>query len=233
MPKGVKENHLQCKAKSKQSGQQCKNSVINGAKTCRMHGGTAKTGRDAAAFRTGRYINSLPKRMIDRFNASLNDPKVLEQQRELALIETRIEDLVRRVDKGESHGFLKEVRTLLKRYRAAKEPDEGPDASALFDNLIQKVNHAEADYRAWNEVREWVKARVRIVESERKRQIQDKEIVTINELMILVSHFSEIILKHVKDDEEKRKITHDFAKLLNKHEAPSHRPKNEEELARN
>jgi hypothetical protein len=44
-----------CKAKSKQSGQQCKNFVTNGKSVCHIHGGKSTGARTA----TGKYLQKM------------------------------------------------------------------------------------------------------------------------------------------------------------------------------
>ena len=54
---------VQCKAKSKRSGEQCKNYAIRGMKVCRFHGGIqggkkAKRARKTAPLKHGFYTAS-------------------------------------------------------------------------------------------------------------------------------------------------------------------------------
>ena len=46
--------HAQCQAKSKRSGQRCKNPPVTGATVCRMHGGSAPQVRQVAVVRAAR-----------------------------------------------------------------------------------------------------------------------------------------------------------------------------------
>lgn len=47
-----------CTAKAKQSGDQCKNKAVLGAKTCRMHGSATKAAKAAAERRVGEALAS-------------------------------------------------------------------------------------------------------------------------------------------------------------------------------
>ncbi len=62
-----------CTAKSKSSGQQCKNPAITGTNVCRLHGGAGvRHGADNPAFTTGlhvRYKDHLPPRILDKAKA--------------------------------------------------------------------------------------------------------------------------------------------------------------------
>src|SRR5262249_26023646 len=46
-------SQIQCAAKSKRSGERCRNYACRGRDTCRMHGGKSKRGKDHWNFRNG------------------------------------------------------------------------------------------------------------------------------------------------------------------------------------
>jgi hypothetical protein len=45
----------QCSARSKRSGQRCRNYAVLGRSTCRMHGGTSRREKDHWNYRDGRF----------------------------------------------------------------------------------------------------------------------------------------------------------------------------------
>lgn len=60
---------MQCAAKSKQSGQQCKNKAVDGKKVCRFHGGLSP----GAPIKHGRYSKYAPEKLRDKIEAFKED----------------------------------------------------------------------------------------------------------------------------------------------------------------
>lgn len=59
----------QCAAKSKQSGEQCKNKAVDGRKVCRIHGGLSP----GAPIKHGRYSKYAPEKLRDKIEAFKED----------------------------------------------------------------------------------------------------------------------------------------------------------------
>jgi hypothetical protein len=93
---------MQCKAQSKLSGERCKRWVTPGRDVCRFHGGKVPRGPALPQFRHGRYSRFLPSRLAATYQTAAKDPELLSLRRELALVDARLDDLLQRVDTGES-----------------------------------------------------------------------------------------------------------------------------------
>src|SRR5262245_14503330 len=104
---------MQCTAKSKRSQQQCQKAVTPGRQVCHIHGGKTPAGIASASFKHGRYSKYLPTRMLASYNQALRDQS-LTLFGEVALLQARIDDLLPRVDTGESGKRWQELRTLSK-----------------------------------------------------------------------------------------------------------------------
>jgi hypothetical protein len=63
----------QCTAKSKRSGQRCRNYACRGRSTCRMHGGRCKRGEDHPNYAHGRYSKEM-KEASELFDRLWNRP---------------------------------------------------------------------------------------------------------------------------------------------------------------
>ena len=105
---------MQCTAKSKRTGKQCKGWSVPGRTVCYQHGGATPRGMALPQTKTGRYSRDLPTRLAARYQESLSDPDLLALREEIALIDARLGDLLKRVDSGES-GVLWDL--LQKTYR--------------------------------------------------------------------------------------------------------------------
>lgn len=87
----------QCGARTR-SGRPCPTPPVVGRQRCRMHGGATPRGIASPHFKTGRYSRDLPTRLAARYAAALRDPKLLELRAEIALMDTRISDLLSQLE---------------------------------------------------------------------------------------------------------------------------------------
>lgn len=86
-----------CTAKTKATGQRCKNPAVSGSTKCRMHGGATPRGLDSPHTRTGLYSKYLPSQIGDKVQTFLeSDP--LELLSELALLRALLAEYLSRFD---------------------------------------------------------------------------------------------------------------------------------------
>lgn len=85
---------MQCKAKSKRSGQQCQRHAMIGKTVCHMHGGKTRGGMASPVLKHGRYSKFLPTHLMERYQESLNDSDLLSLREEIALIDARLSELL-------------------------------------------------------------------------------------------------------------------------------------------
>src|SRR5690348_17116908 len=91
---------MECGAK-RRNGEPCKaRAMLNGR--CRIHGGKSPAGIPSPHYRDGRYSKVLPQRMRDAYTLAMDDPQLLEQREQIAVLDARLLDLLGRVDTGES-----------------------------------------------------------------------------------------------------------------------------------
>src|SRR5437870_6225370 len=84
---------VQCHAHAKSTGKQCtRHAMPNGC--CYVHGGPTPSGIAASRYKHGRYSSVLPTHLLERYERSATDPDYLSGQHDIALIDTRIGDLL-------------------------------------------------------------------------------------------------------------------------------------------
>ena len=65
-----------------------------GRTRCRLHGGDTPQGIASPHYRGKGYSRSIPAHLKDIYEAHFNDPDLLSLHKEIALCDTRIEDLL-------------------------------------------------------------------------------------------------------------------------------------------
>jgi hypothetical protein len=89
---------MQCAAKCKATGDQCRRRAVKGKRVCTVHGGLTPVGSASPHYKSGRYSRHLPARLSERYSEAQTDKRLLELRDEIALVDTRLADLLPRVD---------------------------------------------------------------------------------------------------------------------------------------
>ena len=162
---------MQCKARSKRSGQRCLKHASPGREVCHIHGGGSLRGADHPRFKTGRYSKFLPDRLAERYHRALADPGILRLDDEIALVDAQLQ------------------------VRLEGLPTAG----------MSKATAAA--------VRDLIEQRRKLVDTERRRLMDEERVVTVERLMLLMTAIIDIIRRHVPSPEVRAKIS-DELRLL-------------------
>lgn len=197
-----------CGAKNR-SDEPCQNPPLANGR-CRFHGGLSPAGVASPRFKTGKYSRYVPERLLERYSEAQDDELLLELRDEIALVDARLVDLLGRVDTGESGALWRELQQLWKAYRREEHTDKGTD---LLMQIGLVIGDGAADYAAWDEVNKQVTRRQKLVESERKRLVELKQVITTEQAMVLIAQLTDIIRRHVTDPAARAAIAADLVQL--------------------
>lgn len=204
--------HATCGAKTR-SGKPCQAyAMANGR--CRMHGGSSKVGITSGRFEHGRYSKHLPTRLAARYEEAAQDSELLNLRHDIALVESRLVDVLGRVDSGESGRLWRDLHAswnAFKRARALGKTDEMAEALALHEQLISR---GVSDYAAWHEVGDLLERKRKLAESERKRLTEMEQMMTAEQAMVLLSAVVDTVRRHVTDRAALAAISEDVRRLV-------------------
>lgn len=194
----------------------CSRRVVTGCTTCVAHGAKRATTlikrdlRKAILARRER----LPRRMLEAYDEALQDKELLLLRRDLALVESRIEDLLDRADSGESGRIWRELRDTWNSFTHATRSGEEQTAEAYLQKVNDLIVEGNQDFDVWSEISSLVEQRKRLVESERRRLLEMHQMISTERVMALMERIALIIEKHVDDVKVKRKIGMDIKRLV-------------------
>jgi len=181
---------------------------------CHLHGGKTPTGIALPQTRHGRYSKYLPSRLSEQYEAAKNDPALLELREDIALIDSRLSDLLKRVDTGESGQVWKELSEAYQDLQDAMRDNNTLDIQEALQTIYGLIEQGNSDYRAWGEIHEVIEQRRRLVESERKRIVEARQTLTVEQAMLMISALTDIIRTHVTDRKILAAISGDINKLV-------------------
>lgn len=194
----------------------CARTVAYEGKACSVHGGKSLKGVAHPGFKDGTRSEYLPARLRDKYEASLADEDLLNLRRDLALVETRIGELLQSLDAGESGQLWRNLNNARHEFTAAQRAVQNAgdnaeqraraqaDMAAAMQDILSLIGRGAADWERWKEIADFLERRRRLVESEQKRLVAMQQMVTAEQAMTLIASLGagmrEAVLAHVDGD---------------------------------
>lgn len=201
---------VQCKAKSKRTGERCKAPAVRGREVCYYHGGRQARGIAHHEFKHGRYSKAMPTRLLEKLETNLRDPDLVVLRQEIALCQTRIQDLLTRVDTGEGGGLFKQAQTAYLRFRDANLARDHVGAREALLELEHMLTRGVEDYAIWGEIREYLDTLRKLTDSERKRLMDLQLMVTVDKFATFAQALLMSVKRHVTDQRQLLAIQRDI-----------------------
>ncbi len=192
---------------------------MNGYEVCRVHGG--KTPRGVASPKTthGKYSKDLPTRLAGRYEESLADTELFRLNAEIALVDTRIGELVSKLDQEPFEDTLKDIKKVTKGLQKSVNSKDHKATNYLVTQLHSIVYTKQDNTKLWNEIVLLIDQRRKLIESEQKRQVSLGQMITADRALLLVSALIGVIKDHVTDRSTLHNISSDIGKLINQRDA--------------
>lgn len=203
-----------CSAISKRTGQPCKARAVKGRDVCYHHGGKSLEGAALPQFKHGRYARSLPERLAERYHEAASDPELLSLREDVALLDTRLSQLIGRAESGESTEAWKRVQKALKDLRKAEaggKQDRKKEARFALEDAIESGG---TDLEVWTEIGAHLERRRKLTESERKRLVDMEQMVRADQAMSFVAALVASVRKHVEDPRTLAAISADISAIV-------------------
>lgn len=172
---------------------------MHGKTKCYMHGGKTPTGFALPQTKTGKYSRNLPTRLAATYEETIADKKLWELNDKAALVNSRIVELLSKLDTGETGETWRLLKQAFRDLR--KSINEGKTVEvianlAVMENLIEAGN---SDYLAWMEITQQIALYKSLSESERKHLDQMDRMITAEQVMLMIAAITDVIRQNVQD----------------------------------
>lgn len=177
----------------------CRRRVVEPGQRCLFHGGASLKGLVAPSFTHGRYSKYIPARLQGRYEEALADPDLISLRDEIALVDTRISELVSGMDTADSRELWEAVGVAymsLIAARKAKKWDRVDVGLKTLGNLVQRGANI---WQTWQEIEGVVDQRRKLVEGERRRLVDLQQYVTAERVLLLFTVVANVITRRIDD----------------------------------
>lgn len=199
---------------SKQTGLPCRRRCVPGRNACKFHGGNTLKGIAHPNYKHGKYAKDpypdLPDRLREGYEAAQNDPDLLALRNELALLRTRLNDLLARVDSGESGQLWKTLLDKKRELLAAQRSTDTAAQSQLINDILRLIDRGHLDYAAWREVGQVIEQYRKVAEAEHKRVMAIGAMIKAEEALELARALLEAVRIAVPDRSQRAEVQRQF-----------------------
>lgn len=205
MPKGgvARRCHRWIKAR----GKQCEKPAIAGRDFCQLHGGKSgdlvgplnpawKGGASSDKLRLGRWADKLPSQLKGDYIEALRDPEILSLQDEIALVNTRIGEVLKTATAYIDPNDLMAIVAALGSAIAAKDQTLIQAHYNALQTLASQHGNSE---KAWSYAMKLTDRRRSLVESEQRRLVQNNMFMAREQVQRYAATIVEIVTRHVHD----------------------------------
>lgn len=177
----------------------CRRRVVEPGQRCNLHGGASLKGLDSPVLTHGRHSKYLPARLQERYEEALADPDLISLRDEIALLDTRIAELVSGMDAADSRELWEGVGVAYASLVAARKAKKWDQIDAALKTLGNLVRRGGDIWQTWHEIEDVVDRRRRLVEGERRRLVDLQQYVTAERVLLLFTVVANVITRRIND----------------------------------
>jgi hypothetical protein len=206
-------NGKRCKA-HKTNGEPCNAFAVTGKEVCWTHGGATPRGLANPNTKHGRYSKDLPTRLAGRFEDALNDPQLGNLQSEIALLDTRLAEMIAGLDTEQYGDIWKQTADAFYKLRTAINSKDSNLMASALTALDIAIKRGYSDTSTWDSIVRVIEQRRKLTDSERKRQMDLQQVITTEQSMLLVSTLIRAVNVHVTDKRQLAAISNEIRTVI-------------------
>lgn len=217
-------------------GQQCKRSAVYATDRCVRHGGgkplkgkprghqNFKTGVNSDLLvikfagqiiegktpMTKRYQQFIPERLAEKYLMSVNDPEIIALNDDIALVETRIKQILERIDDDAPPPVWADAYNAFREFMMYKRLNDTEKARETLDLLEDIFERQASDRETWDEVFSRLEQRMKLASEERKRRMDMRALMDAEQVMDIASRLlaavNEAAEDVIKDDKIRKQL---------------------------
>lgn len=179
-----------------------------------MHGGQPVIGAANPSFTTGRHSRYLPAQLDRLYQEALSNPDLLEMADHMALLESRINEILATVGEGEPVPKWSEVREAFDSFATGVLGDGDQDAVvAALESINRLLDNGVKWDRAWVEIMSTMEQLRKLADTEIKRKKELHQMVPVERVVVLMAAVGMAVKRNVSDPAEVAAVYQELAML--------------------
>lgn len=184
---------------------------------CKFHGGMSYKNRGANApkFKDGKYSKYMPKRLLESYQNCREDAEILSLNDDIALTESRVTDVLSRVDTAESGALWDELSKTAQDFKVARRANDTERVGQLLEDILKLIAKGKGDRENWREIGDLLERKRKLSESQLKLLTTKQEFISRQQAIQFVGAIVAVVKENVDDPAVKRKISAGIQSLMN------------------
>lgn len=194
-------------------GTECRNAPMENGR-CKYHGGLTPKGPNHPNFIHGRYSKYLPESMSIIVDDMMTSPDHLNQREQIAILDALLVENLREVHVGGGGEIWDQLKKLKDDYIRAQNRKRPADMVVIVNEVMDVIESGYGRILAMREARDTIESRRRVTESERKRRIEEDEMIPVDRVVVLLTRIGDTIQRHVSEEDSRRAIVDEIRQSL-------------------
>lgn len=195
------------------SGGKCKRSPLSNGR-CHLHGGRSLKGVAHPNYKHGRYSKYLPEAMGIMIDDMANDPNRLDQTAQMGILDAMLVETLKDFSAGGGGRIWDELMKLKQDYDRAGYRKDVQTQVGIIRELWGLVEASYAKWLASKEAREIIDDRRKLTESERKRMIEEKQMIPLDQVAMALTQIGRALLIHVTDERQRQLVYNEVIGII-------------------
>ena len=177
----------------------CRIKVDPKGSACKRHGGKSLAGPVHPRYIDGRYCKyELPISIKETVQKALQNPELLEVSTEVALVDSRIQTLLDKMDSGESREAWQRMRAALGQLRMAFAAGDQQAIRVAVGQMHQVISAGENNYAVWDDIYEAMGQKKSLIETERRRIEAEAAYMSADTANMLILTIVDLVRKYMQ-----------------------------------
>ncbi len=183
-----------------------------GRKDCRFHGGSTLVGIAHPLYEGKGLSRNLPTRMMEWYQASLDNPDILRSDHNIATVEARISELISRLEEFPSSEVWFDLVKTFKEYKKYRELANPKKMSEKLFELEALIARGYSDSQSWQEITHLMEVQRKLQQTEMQRRKLAEMTITPQQFQTFLGYIMSSINLRVSNNDEKMALLSDLAK---------------------
>lgn len=198
----------------------CGNWPMQDRHICFYHGGRTPVGPASPHWKHGAYSKHLPTRYLHAFELSLSDPELSSMKYQLAMLDAREQELLRRLDTGEAGVLWELVERAAQTLEIALEKGSKNVQQTVTADLLKNLKAWVNNETQFNELYRIWELRRKLAETEGKREERLNAHFTIDDMTKMAAFLAGMLRRYMPDQKTLRAASNELSQFFGVYRAP-------------
>lgn len=178
---------------------------------CKLHGGNSPRGAMSPHFRHGMYSKYLPKTLGQRLDELASNPNTHDLREQTAILDAVMISNLQEWAAGGGGVIWEELNRKRTEYMRATSRKDTRLMVQIVNEIMETIASGHSKLMASREIRDTVEDRRKITESERRRRIEEKSMIPVEQVVTVLVAIGDSIRRHITDQDARNAVVSDVS----------------------